>query len=79
MKLLVTPSLGYAPGQNNPDHSEASNQGNPDKFRLKGDLTVFVNDTRVAGKFEHDFGSEDNIYGIAIWCGNLSDVKLVEY
>lgn len=69
IKLLVTPSLGAQEGAPPVD----------DKFKLNGDLTVFVNDVRVCGKFEHDFAPSAQIYGVALWRGNLSDVKLVEY
>jgi len=75
VKLLVMPSLGYAP----PADGDPNPPPGDNKFKLNGDLTVFVNDTRIGGKFEHDFHANDNIYGIAIWQGSLHDVKLVEY
>ncbi|CAD7950227.1 unnamed protein product [Amoebophrya sp. A25] len=90
VKLLVTPSLGYAPAggavapgtsatQSAVQESGGAEHLPSSSYRLSGDLTVFVNDVRVAGKFEHEFGTADQIFGIAIWLGNLSDVKLVEY
>ncbi len=70
-------------GENQNENLDSSpNQGGSplnDRFKLNGDVSIFVNDTRVGGKFEHTFAASDNIYGIAIWAGSLSDVKLVEY
>jgi len=85
VKLLVTPSLGYGPEGEVLDESA-------EKYRLKGDFAVFVNDKPVTeqqpaggqpgmtetGTDNHHFTSEDTVFGVAIWAGNLSDVKLVE-
>eukprot|EP00391_Amoebophrya_sp_Ameob2_P005729 CAMPEP_0178988518 /NCGR_PEP_ID=MMETSP0795-20121207/3852_1 /TAXON_ID=88552 /ORGANISM="Amoebophrya sp., Strain Ameob2" /LENGTH=270 /DNA_ID=CAMNT_0020679795 /DNA_START=190 /DNA_END=1002 /DNA_ORIENTATION=+ len=43
-----------------------------------GEFTVFVNDQKIAEKVTHSFPGAD-LFGVALWQGTLSDVKLVEY
>lgn len=88
VKLLVTPSLGYGPNGGVID-------GSPERYRLKGDFAIFINDKSISeaemsqpgggqpgitstATEDTQFTAEDNIFGVAIWAGNLSDVKLVE-
>jgi hypothetical protein len=52
------------------------------KHRLKGDLTVFVNDRTTPDlQLEHEFMADEDapVYGLAVWAGTLSDLKVVEY
>eukprot|EP00397_Hematodinium_sp_SG-2012_P010340 GEMP01010451.1.p1 GENE.GEMP01010451.1~~GEMP01010451.1.p1 ORF type:complete len:262 (+),score=53.36 GEMP01010451.1:158-943(+) len=86
VKLLVTPSLGYGP-EDEPDNT------NHQRYCLKGDFAVFVNDKPLSeiqitgsgqpgitptSSDDHYFTADETIFGVAIWAGNLSDVKLVE-
>lgn len=73
IKLLAMPALGYAP-----EGCAASDPAGSD-FQLRGDLTVMVNGRSESSMHTvHNFQASASIFGLAIWLGSLSDVRLIE-
>eukprot|EP00747_Dinoflagellata_sp_TGD_P167180 gnl/TRDRNA2_/TRDRNA2_191156_c0_seq1.p1 gnl/TRDRNA2_/TRDRNA2_191156_c0~~gnl/TRDRNA2_/TRDRNA2_191156_c0_seq1.p1 ORF type:complete len:265 (+),score=54.05 gnl/TRDRNA2_/TRDRNA2_191156_c0_seq1:91-885(+) len=69
-KLLATPALGFAPEGDMPAQ-------NSQDFQLRGDLTVVVNNQSTAS-VEHDFPADEPLYGVVVWNGLLSDLRVIE-
>ena len=60
----------------------ADGSPNAPAYRLKGDMTVFVNDRTAPDlQLEHEFVADQDapVYGLAVWAGTLSDLKVVEH
>lgn len=65
-----------------PSQAASRSEARAPAFRLKGDLTVFVNDkTSPDWQIEHELEHDDEcpVYGLVVWAGTLSDVKVMEH
>jgi len=77
IKLLATPALGYAPCAEGTLPGGGGAGIADQDYMLCGDLTIVVNNESKSS-VEHEFAAGAPLFGVAIWYGSLSDVRLID-